>query len=272
MPRVLFLLSLVVIRTSTLAGQNLPPPSDTKHSMLRDAMLGLLSGGESVSNTQARRRCMALPVDLPEDRLQGPHGDSLLTTRCEVVGYKSLGPDSAGKWFAAQYRWTSLFVPEDRARGPTLPDTITENEVVIFTASQRGQVRPVWHARFEIGRDAVWRSITPELSRTARSTLLLSIMSCFNGTGGCGQEFMQRHADEHWAPVSQVWLDQLPRGFAGRIHHGVRIDPGTLLGEAGFYRARDPNCCPSSKLRVRLELHGDSLALRSYSVVPEPQS
>jgi hypothetical protein len=47
----------------------------------------------------------------------------------------------------------------------------------------------------------------------------ISVMSCVNGTGGCGQEFIERHLDGRWYPVRQDWLDQLPQGFLGRIRH-----------------------------------------------------
>jgi hypothetical protein len=95
-------------------------------------------------------------------------------------------------------------------------------------------------------------------------------MSCVNGTGGCGQEFLQQHQDGRWFGVRQVWLDQLPQGFADRIRHGVRIDPRTLRGEAGFYGDHDANCCPSQRLIVDLAVRGDSLVLRRYAVAAEP--
>ena len=56
-------------------------------------------------------------------------------------------------------------------------------------------------------------------------------------------------------PVWQAWLDQLPRGFEGRIRHGVRIDPRTLRGEAGI---------------VHLTVRGDSLVLLRHAVRPAP--
>jgi hypothetical protein len=62
--------------------------------------------------------------------------------------------------------------------------------------------------------------------------------------------------------MSRSRLDQLPAAFIGHIRHGVRIDPPSLRGEAGFYGDGDPNCCPSQRLVVDLELRGDSLVLR----------
>jgi hypothetical protein len=70
--------------------------------------------------------------------------------------------------------------------------------------------------------------------------------------------------------VRQVWIDQLPHDLAGRIDHGMRIGVRDLHGEGGLYGPRDPNCCPSELLRVQLGLRGDSLVLRSRTVVPIP--
>src|SRR5207249_1345085 len=114
------------------------------------------------------------------------------------------GDGFLARWTTARYEWTSLFTAEDTTRGVTARDTVTEEEVVLFEALKHGQVRAVWHARFETGASAVWRSVTPELASTSQGTTLLSIMSCLNGTGGCGQEFLQRYPDRRWAAVWQV--------------------------------------------------------------------
>jgi hypothetical protein len=168
----------------------------------------------------------------------------------------------------SRYRWTSIFTAEDTAGGASARDTVAEEEVVLFEAMPAEQAGPIWHARFETGNYAIWRSITPEVVPTKGGATLLSVMSCVNGTGGCSQEFVQRHPDGRWFPVWQVWLDQLPPGFASRMRHGFLIDPRTLLGSAGFYGERDPNCCPSEELRVRLAVRGDTLLLQGHSVRP----
>jgi hypothetical protein len=249
--------------------QVLPPLEDTRQSMLREAMLGLLPAQAAVPETRALNNCLELPVGPSNDRLQGPHGDSLISARCDVVAHQVLTSVPPARWIAALYRWTSVFTAEDTTRGLAARDTVTEEEVVLFDASQSSQVRAVWHGRFETGPYAIWRSVTPEIAPAGDGTTLLSVMSCLNGTGGCGQEFLHRHSDGRWYPVRQTWLDQLPSGFAGRILHGVRIDPITLRGEAGFYGDRDPNCCPSQRLVVDLILRGDSLVLRRHAVVRE---
>jgi hypothetical protein len=253
-----------------LIGQTVLTDRDSRHSMLRDTTPGALSEQASVSHSEARHRCMHLPAASANDRLQGPHGDSLVTASCEVVEYRSLGQIANARWFAARYRWISLFTAEDTGRGPAARDTVTEEETVVFEPAAANRLRAVWHARFETGDEALWRSVTAELAAGTETTLLLSVMSCVNGTGGCSQDFLQRHPDRRWALVRQVWLDQLPKGFSGRIRHGVRIDPRTLKGETGFYDDRDPNCCPSSTLRFQLVQRGDSLVLGRYTVTASP--
>src|SRR4051812_46748441 len=170
--RSLLLIASIATAAFPLAGQTLPAPDDTRHSMLREAMLGLIADPPSVAVSQARQRCLSLPVEPPNDRLQGPHGDSLVASHCEVVGYHPLGSASPGRWFTAQYRWLSLFTAEDTTRGSAARDTVTEEEAVLLTASETGKVRPVWHARFETGDYAVWRSITPELGAFDGTVLL----------------------------------------------------------------------------------------------------
>ena len=243
--------------------------NEPRFLMQRDATVGLLHGQASVPETRARGKCLSLPVDAPNDRLQGPHGDSLVKTSCEVVRYRALGTGSRSGWSSAEYRWVTLFTAEDTTRGSSARDTVAEDEVVLVTAAESGRVRPVWHERFETGSHALWRSVTPEIAKFG-TDILLSIQHCVNGTGGCSQDFLRRSPSGQWTSVRQVWVDQLPRGIAGRINHGVNIDVQDLRGEGGLYGPRDPNCCPSELLRVQLRLRGDSLILHAQTVVPSP--
>jgi len=249
--------------------QNLPPAEDSRQSMLREAMLGILSSQANVDSARAQKECIVLPVQPANDRLQGPHGDSLVSANCEVTAYQVLRRPLT-RWIIAHYRWTSQFTAEDQTRGPDARDTVTEEEAVLFEAPAPGRVRPVWHDRIETGEFGVWRSITPEVAATSQGTTLLSVVTCVNGTGGCSQEFLQRHADGRWYGVRQVWLDQLPRGSIGRTRHGIRIDSQSLRGEASFYGEGDANCCPSQRLLVNLSLRGDSLVLLRQTAVAAP--
>ena len=114
------------------------------------------------------------------------------------------------------------------------------------------------------------RSITPQVASTTQGTILLSVEYCVNGTGGCSQEFVQRRVNGRWNPVRQVWLKQLPAGISKQLLHGVRLEPHSLKGKAGFYSPSDPNCCPSQVLRVDLAVRGDPLVLIRHTVVSAP--
>jgi hypothetical protein len=245
-------------------------PEQLGQGTLSEAMSGILPNASAVSALDAAQQCVELPVLPPNDRLQGPHGTTLISTKCEVLAYHAVAGVPAGGWTTARYRWTSVFTAEDSARGPAARDTATEEEAVLFDSPQRGKLRPVWHARFDSGEYGVYRSITPEVASTTQRSILLSVAYCVNGTGGCSQEFLQRRADGRWSTVRQSWLDQLPAGFSQRILHGVRIEPRTLKGEAGFYGSSDPNCCPSQVLRIDLALRGNSLVLIHQTIVSTP--
>jgi hypothetical protein len=253
-----------------LKAQTIPERADSGRNLPSRVWLGLLPAPSAVPATQAAKVCVPLPRSEEADEIQGPHGDSLITSSCNVASFSPTDSSAQSGWITSHYTWTSVYTAEDSGRGGGARDTVAEEEVVLFKTSGPG-LTPVWHQRFETGNYAIWRSVTPELA-PARGGTLLSVMQCVNGTGGCGQEFLLRHPDGRWFPVRQTWLDQLPRGFQGRIRHGVRIDPKTLRGEAGFYGDRDPNCCPSQDLIVHLTVRGDSLVLLRQAVRPTPET
>jgi hypothetical protein len=225
---------------------------------------GLVPNAPAVSSAKAAKDCVELPVAPADDRLQGPHGDRLIRTSCEVVEFHP-----AARWATALYRWNSVFTAEDSRRGPDARDTAQEDEAVVFDSPAPGMLRPVWHARIDTGPFGVYRSVTPEIASIQGSTLL-SVMLCVNGTGGCGQDFLVRGSGGKWQDVRQQWLKQLPAGYSGRIRHGTRIEPRTLKGEAGFYADGDANCCPSQVLKLDLALKGDALVLAGHHVTASP--
>lgn len=249
-------------------------------SLAREYLRGVLSKHGSVPERTVRDHCAPLPFVEPRDSQldDGPHGDSLVATRCEVLNYHRLRPAPGGPWFVAQYRWTSVFTPlsplpaewlppgwpREKPRDPLERDTVTHGEVVLFAAAGPGQVRPVWHQLFH---HVVIRSLTLEVASATEGTTLLSVESCVNGTAGCSSEFLRRLSGGRWAPVRQTWLAQLPPGLADHIG-AYRIDPRTLRGQAALYRAQDGNCCPSETLHFWLRLQGDSLVLRHQAVTP----
>jgi hypothetical protein len=257
------LVAVLIARVPRADAQALPSPNAFPSDMPGDAILGLMPAQPAISVARARSDCLTLPVDPPNDRLQGPHGDTLLSAQCNVTSFEAVDVGRLGRWSAAHYKGTSVFSAEDTEKGKDARDTVTEEEAVLFERVASGTVRPVWHLRIESGGYGVWRSVTNEIGATAEGTMLLSVMLCANGTGGCQQEFLHRHASARWFAVRQTWLEQLPDGYLGRIRHGVRIDPRTLRAEAGFYADEDPNCCPSQTLIADLTIRRDALVLRT---------
>jgi hypothetical protein len=260
---------LVAITLATAGADAMSALQDRRQGQTSGAGFVVLVDQPLVTANRAENECLVLPVDAPDERLLGPHGDTLITTKCSVIGYEAVDRGSPPKWFAAHYEWTSVFTAEDSTRGNAAQDTATEEDVVLYELAQRDQLRPVWHARFEADTFGIWRSIVPEVVSLGDGTMLLSMMACVNGTGGCSQDFLHRRSDGSWLDVRQRWLEQLPGGFVGRIRHGVRIDPYTLQGEPGFYRDDDPNCCPSQQLLVVLDFRDESLVLREKPIVKD---
>ena len=127
--------------------QNLTARDDTRHSMLREAMLGLLIGQPSIPEIEARQHCLTLPVDAPNDRLQSPHGSHLISTHCEILPDQPLDRLLPEGWITSRYRWSSVFTAEDTTRGIDAQDRVTEEEVVLFQPAVRARSSPGCLAR-----------------------------------------------------------------------------------------------------------------------------
>jgi hypothetical protein len=112
--------------------------------LLRDPMRGVLTNQAAILATIPGQRCLTLPVEPAEDRLQSPHGEILVSTACDVVSYLNVDGMASAGWRTAVYRWTSVFTAEDSARDPNARDRVTEEEVVVLEATGAEQVQPVW--------------------------------------------------------------------------------------------------------------------------------
>jgi len=226
-----------------------------------DAASGVLAHQRPLPEAQVQRGCVRLAPDPQDDVAQDETWRSLPPPDCRVIAFERL-QGSAGRWAVVRYR---------HSRGASRPsvDGVSSRveEVVLLEAAGPGALRPVWRQRFFADGDReVWRSVTPQVAAASPGAVLLAVRYCVNGTGGCSQEFLRRGRDRTWKAVRQAWLEQLPKGFADRIRHGVEIDPATLKGVAGFYGDDDPNCCPSQELSVRLALRGEALMLLDHRV------
>jgi hypothetical protein len=262
-----FLIAALSLSIAAARGpvRRLPPAPGESTANLEESALGVLAGPTTARVARLRQTCLALPA-IPENELPGAGGPS--GAPCRVTELRALAGSGTG-WAIARYQLGLHAYGKDLPAQPPSGAAAWE-EVVLLELLGDGTARAVWHDRFVTDEDAVWRSVTPAVSRRRAGQILVGVAYCLNGTGGCAQEFLTRGSDRTWTAVRQPWRRQLPPGFDGRIRHGVSIDPDTLRGEAGFYGDGDPNCCPSQTLVVRLALRRSSLVLLRQTVVPSP--
>ena len=236
-------------------------------------LAGVIAPPVIVSVDDARRTCPAvIASSVLAYAIQGPRGDTRFEQTCVVGDYRELGRVDQSIYTYGRYRVTSVFSPEDPARGPTARDTVPEEVVVLFRGTSATQRVAVWQMRYEIGSYGILRSITPQVAgaRIAPDAVLLRVEACVNGTGGCGQDFLYFRRGA-WVAVDEAWWRQLPSDIRSRVLHGIQIDARTLRAEGGLYRPGDPNCCPSDVLTAQLQLVGDSLILHGYQVRELPR-
>lgn len=223
-----------------------------------DVYAGVLADGPTVSARQAMEACLEFPAAWVRRHSRA----AKLRPNCQVddTGELERTPDRTWSW--TRYRWTTVIPPDDPAVAP--PDTIVEEEVVLFSAPlDRDERTAEWHVRYW----TLYTSrVTVQVASTGDDGALLSVEPCANGTAGCGQLFLLRDG-RGWRPVRDAWMEQLPAGL-GAFRKGAYINSFTLLGQAALYAPDDANCCPSSILYVRVRLDGDSLVLRDHRVVP----
>lgn len=222
---------------------------------------GILANGPTVSEHASRNGCPSFPMRWISAH---PRADEIDAT-CGTEATGELERTGDRRWFWTRYRWTVVLPPDNPDVMP--PDTVVEDEVVLFSAPlDRDELTAEWHARYWV--NYIYR-VNVEVGPTDDGRALLAVQSCWNGTGGCGQNFLLRDA-RGWRPVREVWPDQLPDDASGAFNKGWYINPMTLQGQASLYSEGDANCCPSRLLYFRVRLEGDSLVLRDHRAVQSP--
>jgi hypothetical protein len=221
---------------------------------------GVLAHGPSVSQDEALGGCLEVGGPLAREAAERD-GEGELSCRVEDSGELERAGDR--RFFWTSYAWTAV----DPREGADLYNGMREKQVVLFSAPLDGErLTAEWTARYAVELTA---SVTVTLGPTGDDGALLGVLSCVNGTGGCGQEFLLRDA-RGWRPVREPWLRQLPDTLEGEFWKGTYTSPLTLQGEAGLYAPNDANCCPSRILYYRLRLEGDALVLRDHHAVRLP--
>lgn len=247
MHRPMLLLSLVLACVAVPAHAQ---EGDVKTDSL--LLAAVIANGPTFSESEAASRCLDLPGGwLRED-------DSEQAWLCE--------PQESGELERAgdrRFFWTRVSRTAP-APDTAYADTLREDHVVLFSAPLDGsRLTAEWHARYDLD---FWTGVHLETGPTEEGDALVSVLSCVNGTAGCGQEFLLRRAGG-WRAVRQAWMEQLPDSVDGEFWKGTFINPATLQGRAALYDEDDANCCPSRLLYVRVRLDGDALVLRDYRTV-----
>ena len=230
-----------------------------------DVYQSVLTHAAPVAVSQLPAKCMAFGTGWFH-RWWHPADGARADVSCRLTETKELRRVGV-RWRFARYRRRWVLPPSDPRR-PRYRPVQDEEVVVLFSQpTAGGRLRPEWIASYGPNFIAAVDLLT---GPAAGGGVLLSVLECVNGTGGCRQHFMLRRAGR-WRPVREPWFRQLPASMQGRFWKGTYVDPVTLRGRGGLYADSDGNCCPSREVVFSVALHGDSLVLRDYRVRPHPR-
>jgi hypothetical protein len=109
----------------------------------------------------------------------------------------------------------------------------------------------------------------PRIVRNASGPLLY-VPIAVDGTGNFNESEYYLYVDGAWRHLeSTTWtkdlLQQIPADL--QIWKGIWPDPETLEADAGLYRARDGNCCPTGgRARIKLAIQSGRFVVESVVV------
>jgi hypothetical protein len=224
-----------------------------------------LTGLAAVPESRVRSMCMDFGTGWLREMPAAER--ARIETSCRMTETGELARADGERFRFARYRRRIVMPPED-ARRPRDRQIINEEVVVLFSQpAEGGRLRPAWMWMY--GPNFI-ASVNLKTAPAPGGGVLLSVVDCVNGTGGCGQDFLLRRGGR-WRTVRDPWHRQLPASMRDGFWKGTHIDPATLEGGGGLYSRQDGNCCPSRRLHVRVRLRGDSLVLRDYRVSKLPR-
>jgi hypothetical protein len=197
----------------------------------------------------------------------------LLSEACRVVEVGELGGPGGAQWSWTLARRTLVYSAEPGT--PTrdrdlFPDTIVEDELVLFTGAGRDRVRPVWHDR----SDARFELLRPPSAAPLGDVVLLAHRRCLNGTGGCLDHPFRLTSDGTVAALVPAYRSRLRRRAPApwSFSKGSWIDVVRGVVEAPVYVPGDANCCPSFLATASLRLEYDTLTADSVRLEPVPSA
>jgi hypothetical protein len=156
---------------------------------------------------------------------------------CEVEAVRLIGSRGASRMYAVQYRRSALVEWTEPA------DSVEWDELVLFrSVSEADSLVAVWRIR----TDRANEFISGVKAHPRQGILLVEVLLCLNGTGGCSRNYLVDSAAglEHVGmPFADHLGRQLPEGE--RLHKGMTLDLETLRGTWPVAVPGDANCCPS---------------------------
>lgn len=250
----------------TLAAMSIAPPARAQNDYGDDfdVIERVITGVAAVPESRVRTMCMDFGTAWLRRKPAAER--ARIETSCRMTETGELRRVEGERFRFARYR-RRIVMPPQNPRWPNDRPIIEEEVVVLFSrAAEGGRLRPVYMAMYGPRFIA---SVHLKTARAPGGGVLLSVLECVNGTGGCGQDFMLRRGGR-WRQVREPWFRQLPASVRQGFMRGSYIDPATLEGGAGLFSEGDGNCCPSRGLDVRVRLRGDSLVLRDYRIGGPP--
>lgn len=189
--------------------------------------------------------------------LEVDHVGPWLDLGCSVVDSTRLGSGSEPEAWMLKYRRNAVLGYDDFA------DTLAIDELALVRRDRSDNaVEPLWH----LTRIQTYEFLERVESAERDEGVLVSYLTCLNGTGGCAQHFLLGRAT--WEVVEQPYLDALqallPRGWS--LHKGRLIDLASLRGVQPIAGPGDANCCPSGQIDFQVELADGALRLVSAIV------
>lgn len=190
------------------------------------------------------------------------YGQPVQPDQCSVEGVTELGVLGTSQYLLVHARRTRLL--DEPAGGE--PYACESDELALVEISEPGRGRVVWEDATE--REYVGYSSARSVS-TANGETMLTLLYCFNGTGGCNEGQLLWNGGQ-WVPLirdaSWDWLaSAIPDGYVR--HKSPRIDLGNLTHEWHLAGPGDANCCPTGRAYLELALVRSALAVVGYRIV-----
>ncbi|MFN8390868.1 MAG: hypothetical protein U0136_11305 [Bdellovibrionota bacterium] len=198
-----------------------------------------LKSATAVAESDAKTKCVVDPkLDIISPDLP-----------CSVTKFSTLGTSGERTYYAA---WNHR--PKKGARSK---DERTEQLVLFYRGTNAPGLIPFWSDVVEFFGAS--EAVTQAVLHPTSSGLYLELIYSSGGTGGTWSEFFLNNGDS-WRYLQQAYGKEaekcLPKEYGLQ---SIQVDLDRMRAEAYAPTADDPNCCPSGKVILDLQVQGESL-------------